>query len=139
MDPALILAVIRTESSWREDAVSSAGARGLMQVTSPTFDFILVKTGWADYNYEDLYSPELNIQFGSFFLSYLIDDFGGITDTALAAYNAGRGNVQKWLKDPRYSADGKNLDQIPFRETRNYVKKINAAYQMYTRLYFANQ
>jgi soluble lytic murein transglycosylase len=138
MDPALILAVIRTESSWRKDSVSVAGARGLMQITSPTFDFIKMKAGWADYSYDDLFSPEINIRFGVFFLSFLVHDFEGNTDTALAAYNAGRGNVQKWLKDPRYSEDGSNLAQIPFRETRNYVKRVNAAFSLYNRLYFTN-
>jgi soluble lytic murein transglycosylase len=72
-------------------------------------------------------------------LSYLIRDFEGVTDTALAAYNAGRGNVQKWLKDPRYSSDGKTLIYIPFRETRNYVKRVNAALDLYTRLYFPDK
>lgn len=136
LDPALVFAVIRTESSWRADTVSSAGARGLMQITEATFNFILVKAGWKDYVYEDLFTPEVNIRFGVFFLDYLIGDFDGITDTALAAYNAGRGSVQKWLADPRYSSDGKHLSHIPFLETRNYVKKVNAAYKAYTRLYF---
>ena len=138
VDPALVYALIRTESSWRETAKSHAGAQGLMQITEPTFDFILMRTGWTSYTYDDMFQPTVNIRCGIYFLSFLLNDFDGETDTALAAYNAGRGRVQGWLGDARFSLDGETLDYIPYRETREYVKKVNTAYAMYTQLYFSN-
>lgn len=135
LPPSLILAVIHTESGFSPGAVSSAGAVGLMQVTEPTLQWMMMRTGGdttltADY----LTDPEHNIQVGSGVLALLLAQFES-EDTALAAYNAGMGTVSGWLKDVRYSADGITLHTLPYPETANYVKKVHAARIMYQKLY----
>lgn len=133
--PSLIYAVIRTESEFDPAAKSKAGAMGLMQLTEPTFE-------WAQRREpmegtppkEPLFDPETNIHYGVLVLSLLRETFTE-PDTMLAAYNAGMGNVGKWLKDEAHSADGKTLHDIPYPETREYVRKVNAAQEMYRQLY----
>ena len=136
LDEALIFAVIRTESSFNPDAVSSANAMGLMQITKDTFFFVNDKDARGDLSVELLFEPEVNIDTGAYFLSWLINDFGNL-DTAIAAYNAGRGNVKKWLSDEQYSNDGITLHDIPFKETKNYVRKVKSAYEIYKTLYYS--
>ena len=81
-----------------------------------------------------LYDPEINIKMGCWYLNNLIEQFGNV-DTALAAYNAGSGNVRQWLQDSEYSKDGETLYNIPFAETKKYVDKIKVNYKMYQYLY----
>ena len=131
--PALIFSVINTESSFNKDAVSSAGARGLMQITPETFEWLQTKTGESLDN-DKLFDPEVSIKYGTFFLSILLERFE-VVDTAVAAYNAGMNAVSDWLKDPRYSDDGKNLKEIPYSETSYYVVKINRSLESYQKLY----
>ncbi|MGN0183384.1 MAG: lytic transglycosylase domain-containing protein [Candidatus Ornithomonoglobus sp.] len=120
LDPYLVIAVIKQESNFVADA-RSPYAGGLMQLTEETAMEYAEKMGLEYYNYMD---PETNIRIGCFVLRNLIDRYG-VVNTALAAYNAGAGNVDKWLSDPGCSADGMTLTYIPFTETRNYVDKIN--------------
>ncbi len=134
----LVYAVIRTESSFDSSAVSSKGAVGLMQMMPSTFEWI---TNDLLHEYHDvgmLYAPETNIKYGTYYLCRLYARFGD-WNTAIAAYNGGEGNVSEWLTDKRYSDDGKklNIDKIPknFKETKNYVKKVNKALNMYRELY----
>lgn len=134
---SLIYAVIRTESSFRADAESHANAKGLMQITPDTFDFIVMKTGLKDFTMDQAFDPEINIYCGSWYLRFLLDRYEQNLPVALAAYNAGMGNVGKWLKDEAYSSDGVNLHTIPFPETENYVKKVMDAKQKYEELYGA--
>ncbi|MBR2743423.1 MAG: lytic transglycosylase domain-containing protein [Clostridia bacterium] len=138
LDPALIFAIIHTESKFDPNAVSSANAMGLMQITKDTYFFVNEKDGRGDLAVERLFDPEVNIDTGSYFIKWLIDDFGDV-DTAIAAYNAGRGSVKKWLGDSRYSADGKTLYEIPYEETKNYVKKVRSAYDFYKEHYFSEE
>ena len=128
----LVYAVIRTESKFKEDAVSDKGAVGLMQIMESTGDWAAEK---LDIEVEDLRKPEVNIEIGSYYLSYLLDLYENDLDCALAAYNAGQANVDKWLSDKKYSADGKTLDKIPFAETREYVKKVKRNMKIYDFLY----
>ncbi len=135
VEEELIYAVIRTESSFEPEAQSGVGAKGLMQMTDGTFEWVQELLGAeeilpADY----LFEPEINIHHGTYFLSFLMDYYGNV-DTALAAYNAGMGNVASWLEDPEYSKDGVTLYEIPFLETKNYVKKVNEAMTVYKNLY----
>lgn len=116
----LIFAVVKTESGFDKTAVSAKGAAGLMQVMPTTAKFVAEKYGEKT---EDLYDPKYNVCCGTAYLAYLKDKFGD-EKVAIAAYNAGEGNVVKWLKDKRYSSDGKTLYEIPFAETRGYVKKV---------------
>jgi len=135
LEEALIFAVIHTESHFDPDAKSGANAMGLMQITKDTFFFVNSKDSRGDLPLDLLYDPEVNIDTGSYFLRWLIDDFGN-TDTAIAAYNAGRTTVRKWLADDRYSKDGVTLYDIPYKETKDYVKKVNSAYLVYKDLYY---
>ena len=129
----LLLAVIKTESSFDPKAESSAGALGLTQITPETLEWLQMKLGEED-KAVDLFDPETSVKYGAFFLSYLLDEFGN-TDTALAAYHAGRGRVNGWLKDGSLSPDGKTLAEIPIKETAHYVRKVNKALNIYKNIY----
>lgn len=120
LDPYLVIAMIRQESNFVADA-RSPYAGGLMQLTEITADEYAKKMGLTDYDYMD---PETNIQIGCYVMASLIDKYDDV-DTALAAYNAGVGNVDNWLKNPDYSLDGETLYNIPYSETKNYIIKIN--------------
>lgn len=133
LDSALLYAVIRTESSFDHSAVSSADAVGLTQITPETFEWLRMKLGETQGELS-LLDPETSIKYGAFFLSYLLDEFGE-TPVALAAYHAGRGRVNSWLKDPEISPDGKTLTKIPISETAHYVKKVTKAHNIYSNLY----
>ncbi len=129
-----VYAVIKTESGFKSDAVSDVGARGLMQIMETTFDWIKFKCDDENAVFYDMYNPEDNIRYGCWLLGYLYDEFGSI-ETAAAAYHAGRGNVNEWLSDKRYSSDGVTLEEIPIPDTAHYVEKITKAVEIYTRLY----
>ena len=130
LDKFLVMAVIKQESNFIPDAESDY-AGGLMQLTEETAEWNAVQMGLHNYSYMD---PETNIKIGCHYLSYLIGHYGNI-DTALAAYNGGMGNVDAWLADSRYSSDGVTLDDIPFPETKAYVKKVNDYWRQYTEKY----
>lgn len=133
LDKFLVAAVIRTESNFIHDA-DSGKAKGLMQLTDETAKWVADKMGMKDFKPEDVNVPEINIKMGCWYLKYLIDMYKN-TDTALAAYNGGMGNVSRWLKDERYSSDGKTLKYIPFEETREYVKRVNKYRGIYAERY----
>lgn len=134
LDPYLVSAVIKVESSFRPEAVSHKNARGLMQITDRTGKWGSEKLQLQNFDSEDLYRPEINIQIGCWYLSRLYQEFGD-TELVLAAYNGGSGNVTQWLKDSQFSSNGKSLDRIPFKETDRYVKKVKNSYVIYKRLY----
>ena len=134
LEEELIYAVIKTESGFRENAVSHKGAIGLMQIMESTADWIAEEAD-IEVEKEDYKSADVNIHMGCWYLRYLMDFFGS-KDLALAAYNAGMGNVMKWLENEKYSADGLTLDEIPFKETKEYVKRVEKAEKAYKRLYF---
>ena len=134
MDPAFVCAVIHTESKFNANASSSAGAMGLMQLMPETFEYLAGKKG-VDVP-KDITDPQTNIDYGVFYLRYLIDTYGYDVYTAAAAYNAGPGKVSQWLQNEKYSADGKTLHTIPYEETDNYIEKIKDTEQMYQSLYF---
>ena len=134
VDPNLICGVIATESRFDADAKSEKGAMGLMQIMPETGEWIAGKIGIGDFSEEMLKDPGVNIEMGVWYLQYLAQKFDREPDTVIAAYNAGHGNVEKWLQDKQYSADGRTLSEIPFEETRNYVKKVNMAYEIYSKI-----
>jgi soluble lytic murein transglycosylase len=117
VDAALIAAVIYAESKF-EDRTSSAGARGLMQVTPETAEDVERHSGGTTFTLDDLSDPEINIRYGTFLLRELLDRYDGDRVAALAAYNAGPGNVDKW------GGSELTLDAIPFSETRGYVAEV---------------
>ncbi|MCL2301260.1 MAG: lytic transglycosylase domain-containing protein [Firmicutes bacterium] len=129
VETALLLGLIRTESSFRPEAVSSVGARGLTQIMPETFEWLLGKTG-EELPLDALFEPEVAVRYGALLLRTLLDEFGE-TGTALAAYHAGRGRVNQWLRDPAISPDGRTLAQIPANDTRHYVSKVMKAYGKY--------
>jgi len=134
LDPYLVLAVIKVESSFRHRAVSPRNARGLMQITEKTGKWGAEQTGLDGFTEEMLFDPETNIQIGWWYLSRLYNEFGD-TDLVIAAYNAGSGNVSKWLRNSELSLSGKSLDKIPFKETEKYLAKVKNSYQIYKMLY----
>lgn len=135
VDPCLTAAVIWVESRFMPEAVSPKDARGLMQIIPSTGEWIAGKIGLADFEEKQLYDPEVNIQIGCWYLGYLTSRFPDNRELVLAAYNAGIGNVDKWLRNREYSRDGNNLDYIPFSETRNYIEQVLKAYEVYKEIY----
>ena len=131
LPPSLVCAVIHTESRFDAGAVSYRGASGLMQITKQTADWGAETIGLAGYSYEKIHDPAINIELGCWYLNRLLKQFKGHRNVALAAYNAGSGNVSKWLKDGRLSPDGETLSKIPFEETKNYIKKIDKSISIY--------
>lgn len=135
LDKYVIYSVIKTESGFNPEAVSSVGARGLMQIMEETFDWIKYRLGEGDeITYDDMFDPETNIRYGVYLYDYLFEYFGD-RDLASAAYNSGIGTVSEWLSDPEYSDDGETLKKIPSKTAQHYVNKINNAYNSYLELY----
>ena len=134
IDPYLVFAIIKTESNFQPKAISPKNARGLMQISERTGKWGADKLQLTDYTNEKLFDPETNINIGCWYLSVLYDEFND-TNLVLAAYNGGSGNVAQWLKDRDLSADGKTLDKIPFKETKQYLKKVDNNYSIYKKLY----
>lgn len=135
LDPYLVTAIMYRESRFNPKAVSPKGAIGLMQIMPDTAAWIAKNLGREDFKAEDLYKPEVNINFGCWYLADLSKEFNGDVILVLAAYNGGRGNVQKWLSDHRLSGNIRQIDQIPFPETQKFVNSVLTLYQRYLQLY----
>ncbi len=125
LDPALLAAVVYTESKFDPHARSGAGAIGLMQLLPETAQGIAIRTGGSGFVVSDLLDPELNVRYGAWYLRHLLDRYGDLR-TALAAYHAGQGNVDKW----RARGSG-----VEFPETRAYVDKVTRLVGVYRRAY----
>jgi soluble lytic murein transglycosylase len=134
LDPALIAAVIYEESRFR-DQTSHAGARGLMQITPETADFIARRSGGNRFVQEDLATPQINIAYGSYFLRYLIEHYDGNETLAVAAYNAGQTNVDRWVAKAGGPDAFDSARHIPFPETRAYVVNVSAKRESYRKYY----
>lgn len=135
LDPLTLYAFIRTESNFDPYAESDVGARGLMQITEVTFDWIKSKIAPTEaLTFEDLYDPETNIRFGSYFVAYCLLKFEDLS-TAAAAYHNGVTAVSELLKNSDYSSDGKTLDEFPYPQMRQYVHKITTSYKKYQEIY----
>lgn len=135
LEPALIYAVIFCESRFEPDAVSRADAKGLMQVTDDTGVWVAGQIEGMDASAIDLFDPDTNIQIGCKYLEWLFEKFDGNPKTALAGYNAGHGNVARWLADEEKSRDGISLDEIPYEETEHYVEKVELVKKLYEWIY----
>lgn len=136
IDSRMLYAVIRTESNFDPNARSSVDARGLMQITEITFDWI--KSNIApteELTFEDLYNPETNIRFGSYFFSYCLRRYDNDLATAAAAYHSGWGTVDELLSDARYTDNGETLTEFPYRQMSRYVSKVTSAYARYCEIY----
>jgi soluble lytic murein transglycosylase len=130
VDAALIAAVIYEESKFR-DRTSHAGARGLMQITPRTADFIARRSGGVRFTQDDLATPQINIAYGTYYLRYLIDRYGGNQELAIAAYNAGETNVDRWVRAAGGPGDFDVDRDIPFPETRHYVHGVEKHRKQY--------
>ena len=130
LDPALLAAMIYQESKF-QDRTSSAGAKGLMQILPSTAQFIAHKSGGTAFELHDLGTPQINIAYGSWYLRYLIDRYDGNETLAVAAYNAGLTNVDKWVKRAGGDQDFDPSSDIPFPETRGYVHSVMEHRELY--------
>ncbi len=135
LEPSLVYAVIKAESNFDTNAVSNKNAKGLMQISEATAIWGASEIGIENFYIEMLYEPEINIEIGCWYIDKLLLQYSGYEDTALAAYNAGSGNVSRWLSDGELSQDGYRLDKIPYNETLKYVKKVDFIKKVYEILY----
>ena len=136
MDENLIYALIKAESNFNSKAKSSKDAIGLMQLMESTAQDVCKKTDLqisSDELSEKLLEPDININIGTKYLSILIQKYGNI-EIAITAYNAGIGTVDTWIEKGIINADGSNVENIPYKETNNYVRKILRDYKIYTNL-----
>ena len=135
VDENLVYSIMRTESSFNNNSVSSVGAKGLMQMTDETYFWVIDKMKTKKpKNVEDLFLEENNIKHGIYLIKLLTDEYEH-TNNVLAAYHAGWGSAQKWLSDPEFSQDGEFIDNIPFEDTNGYVEKVTKTYNIYNKLY----
>jgi soluble lytic murein transglycosylase len=126
LDPALLAAVIDTESKFNASARSSAGAVGLMQLTPQTAEGIAQYTHGSKFQLSDLTNPDINVRYGTWYLRHLLDRYQGNERLALAAYNAGQANVDSWIAQH---------ERIQFADTRAYVDKVEGLKKLYRRVY----
>ncbi len=134
LDPALIAGVIYAETKFAPRD-SAAGAMGPMQVMPQTASFLARRSGATTFTTSDLDTPAVNIAYGSYYLRYLLDEYGGNVTLALAAYNGGESNVNRWLAQARVDGRRFTVSDIPFPETRAYVLRVLHAQQEYRHQY----
>jgi soluble lytic murein transglycosylase len=134
LDPALIAAVIYAETRF-DPRTSPTGAEGLMQIEPATAQFLAHRSGATTFTTADLWHPAVNIAYGSYYLRYLFDEFGGSKMLALAAYNGGETNAARWLQSSGGSVRAFTVQDIPFPQTRAYVEKVISAQRDYRQTY----
>jgi soluble lytic murein transglycosylase len=134
LDPSLIAAVIYAESKFR-DSTSATGAKGLMQIQPDTARFIADRSGGTEFRVSDLGTPQVNISYGSWYLRYLLRRYDGSETLAIAAYNGGETNVDRWVAGSGRPRGRFGIEQIPFAETRAYVRRVQQARRDYRRRY----
>ena len=134
LDPALIAAVIYAETKF-EPRPSSAGAEGLMQILPATAYYLAHLSGGITFTASDLSTPSVNVAYGSYYLRYLLDHYEGNEMLAVAAYNAGLTNVDQWVANARAHGATLSEQQIPFPETREYVRRVLSAQRDYRATY----
>lgn len=131
VDKYMIYAIIKAESNFKPDVKSKSKAVGLMQLMEAT----AIEMSSGNVTEEDLYEPEINIKLGTKYYAYLLKHYKGNNILALTAYNAGMGNVDTWIKTKVIQSDGSDIENIPYKETNNYVRKILRDYRIYLKLY----
>jgi len=135
LDPYLITAIIYVESGFDPQATSRKNAKGLMQIMPRTGSWIAEELGYDDFESKDLYNPKLNIKFGAWYLDQMGKVFDYRLTLMIAAYNGGQGNINKWIREGRWSGSETSINDIPFPETRQYVKKVMRTYRRYKYIY----
>lgn len=139
VDPLVVFSVIKAESNFKKDAKSSSGAKGLMQLMDATAEEMANKIDTSVAEEESLFDPEKNIMIGVRYYSELLDMYEGNMLLALTAYNAGIGNVNSWITQGIIKKDGSDIENIPYKETNMYVRKIINNYKMYQKIYNYNE
>lgn len=134
IDKYLVYAIIKAESNFNEQAVSKSDAVGLMQIMEKTA-MEIAKRDDLDITREELFNPETNIRLGIKYYSELLEKYNNNFKLAIVAYNAGIGNVDKWIEEGTINSNGDNLENVPFKETENYLRKIVRDYEIYTQLH----
>ena len=135
INPYLIFAIIKNESNFKQSIDSHMGAIGLMQLMESTAKEMANEIGEEVVVKEALYNPETNIKIGTKYFAYLKKHYKGNESLAIAAYNAGIGNVDNWIKEGIIKENGSDLENIPYKETNNHVRKILRDYRIYQKLY----
>ncbi|MBQ6006010.1 MAG: lytic transglycosylase domain-containing protein [Selenomonadaceae bacterium] len=142
VDKFLAIAVMKVESNFSEAAQSQSGAVGLMQIMPETAAWIAYQLGEQPKeiaaDIKNLHDPETNIRYGTWYLAELESEFKGNDVLALAAYNAGRGNVHEWIEKNNWDENFSDIDKIPYAETRDYVKRVLHCREKYAKLYSTN-
>lgn len=139
LDKYMIYAIIKAESNFDPNVKSQSDAIGLMQLLQETAKERSKVVGEENITEADLYEPEMNIKLGTSYYAYLLKYYNGNNVLALTAYNAGIGNVDNWIKNGIIKSDGSDMENIPYKETNNYVRKILRDYQIYIKLYNKEQ
>ena len=134
IEPAYVASIVCAESDYDTNAVSSVGAQGLMQILPDTARWIAPKFD-EDYVEGCLYTPEVNLKYGCWYLGYLMRRFNNDMTCATAAYHAGQGTVDQWLANSQYSSDGAHLDVVPGERTSRYVERVLEYYEVYAKKY----
>jgi len=133
IDENLIYALIKAESNFNEKAVSHQNAKGLMQLMQSTAQD-LANRSQIKLTKDNILEPDININLGTQYIALLLNKYDSI-EVALAAYNAGSGNVDRWIKNGTIKSDGSDIENVPYKETNTYVRKIMRNYKMYNELY----
>ena len=128
VDKNLIFAIIKAESNFKNESISESNAKGLMQIMDLTANELAENLEIE--NEIDLFDEETNIKLGTYYISTLLKYYNN-TYLALSAYNAGIGNVNKWIEEGIIERDGSNIENIPFKETRNYIRNVIRNYKIY--------
>lgn len=135
LPPDLVYAIVYCESRFDPDAVSSVGARGLMQLMEPTFEWVRDRLeGEENTRYDDMFDPEINLKYGCRLFGLLLQEYKTVPN-ALCAYHAGWGMARKWLDNPQYAPDGENIENIPYKDTAAYVENVTKTAEIYRKLY----
>lgn len=132
VESELIFAIIKAESNFKEDVVSNKDAMGLMQLIESTAFEVAEKID-KEITKEDILNPEINVELGTKYISALIEKYENI-ELALAAYNAGIGNVDRWINEGTIKEDGSDIENVPYKETNNYIRKVMRNYNIYIKI-----
>jgi soluble lytic murein transglycosylase len=136
VDPYLVAAIIRAESNFETGRESHKGALGIMQIMPDTADWIVSKANFKNVTLEDVHHrADISIQMGTWYLQSLEKQFKKKRVVVIAAYNAGPGNVSRWLNEQVWDGELSNVSDIPFGETRHYVQRVIYYYNKYKDLY----
>jgi soluble lytic murein transglycosylase len=135
LSPFLIAAIIRVESNYEPDIKSSKGAYGVMQLMPDTSTWIIDAANFSESFKDSLSNPAVSIQMGTWYLAWLHKQYEGNTHAAVAGYNAGQGNVNKWLQNGDWDGTLEHVDMIPYGETRHYVQRVQYYQTKYQHLY----